>query len=454
MLLQTIKTLCIFELCIQVQTFKSIFKLPLEIFSKNVKNEIDQVNGFYGLIGPNVNISNTNNLYDFFTGDGIIQGVFIEQGEITPICHKIKTEKRIYEKKNNMRFSRDFFMMPLYMALHGMGLIPNILGLSNTAIMSVESRVFTLFERDFPYEIDIDFENKKIETIGKQYIEQLKHFSAHSKYDYHNKHIHTIDYNVPFKKIQYSILDQNFQHIFREKIKCHYFPIIHDFGLYEHNSVFVDSPFCLRKHNIFLKKNPFVLDETLNTYIHIYNSRIDRLSTYVFENQGFYIFHYADIKEKSDTIEIMAPIYDHLDFSSLDIKGKYRKLVIYKKTRKVLMKTNDELESMNLDFPIKWNDMVILRNVNGRSIDGFVVCNGLKIIQKMFYKGISFCGEPQLVQSGNHDFLISLGYKNGNMNNGYLFLIDLNNSQKPHSYKLNVPVNIGFHSIFIKNNKL
>ncbi len=452
----------IYHIIIFVSVFSGInaFKLPPrklplydKIFPKYENREIDllNVNGFYGLIGPNVNISKTNNLFEFFTGDGMIQGVFIDEGEITPIIYKIKTEKRMFEKKNKMRFSRHFFMMPIYMALHGMGLIPNILGLSNTAILNINSRIFTLFERDFPYEVDVDFKDKKIRTMGKQYIENLKHFSAHSKYDKNNGLVHTIDYNVPFKRIQYSILDENFDHIFRENIKCRYFPIVHDFGLYGNKSVFTDSPICFKQNNIFLLKNPFVLDETSNTYINVYNSRIDKLKTYVYENRGFYIFHYADIKEDNRKIEIMAPIYDHLDFSSLDIEGKYRKLIIYKNTGKIEMDKNDELETMNLDFPIKWGQKVILRNVENKSINGFVVCDGLKIEKKLFYKNICFCGEPQLVNSEKTDYLINIGFKNGNMDDGYLFLIDMNRSNKIHEYKLNMPVNIGFHSIFISN---
>lgn len=419
-------------------------------FRSNDVRILDSINGFYGLIGPDVNISKTNNLFEFFTGDGIIQGVFIRDGVITPICHKIKTEKRMFEKEHNMRFSQNMMMMPVYMALHGMGIIPNILGLSNTAMLEIQSRVFTLFERDFPYEIQIDCQSQELRTIGKQYIPHLPHFSAHSKYDDRQRLIHSIDYNVAFKSVQYSILDNTFRHLFRMKFKCHYFPVIHDFGLYDGNCILVDSPLCFRPEKILSKKTPFVLNSKMNTYINVYNSRIDVLKTYVVENNGFYVFHYADINEDERTIQILAPLYDSLDFSSLDIEGKYRRIVIHKETGKVAIEKNDILESMNLDFPIKWNDKIILRSVNNRRIDGFVVCDGLEILHKMFYDDVSFCGEPRLVHSGNRDILISLGYKYGNMDDGYLFLIDVNHPHKLHHYKLNVPVNIGFHSIFLQ----
>lgn len=435
-------------------SFKIPFKVNKYVIDKKQELEKTYINGFYGLIGPNVNITEMKTLYEFFSGDGIIQGVFIEKGKITPICHKIETEKYMYEVKNKMKFSRDFFMIPFYMVLHGIGIIPNILGLSNTAILRVQSRIFTLFERDFPYEVKIDIQNKQIHTIGKQYIQNLKHFSGHSKYDEYNKLIHTIDYNVGSKKIQYSVLNENFEHVFRENIRCKHFPVIHDFGLYDNKSIFIDSPLCLKLTNIFIKKNPFVLNENSNTYIYIYDSKIHKLSTYIFKDKGFYIFHYADITENEKQIEILAPIYDKLDFSSLDIEGKYRKIIVNKKTGNVVIHKNGFLESMNLDFPIKWDDKIILRNVHERSINGFVICNELDILNKIFYNNISFCGEPQLVRSKTSDYLISLGYKNENMNDGYLFLIDLNNPENLLSYELNVPVNIGFHSIFLKNDKI
>jgi len=107
-----------------------------------------------------------------------------------------------------------------------------------------------------------------------------------------------------------------------------------------------------------------------------------------------------------------------------------------------------------LDFPIKWDNKIILRNVHERCINGFVICNELDILNKIFYNNVSFCGEPQLVRSKTSDYLISLGYKNENMNDGYLFLIDLNNPENLLSYELNVPVNIGFHSIFLENDKI
>ena len=66
------------------------------------KDIIKNLNGFYGLIGPNIYMNNKvpDSLYDLFTGDGTIQGVFFENGKLTFVKHLVKTEKFLYEKQH------------------------------------------------------------------------------------------------------------------------------------------------------------------------------------------------------------------------------------------------------------------------------------------------------------------------------------------------------------------
>ena len=75
--------------------------IELDLNSRE-KNIIKKINGFYGLIGPNIEMNNNDikSLYDLFTGDGIIQGVFFNKGNLTFVKHLIKTEKVLYEEKN------------------------------------------------------------------------------------------------------------------------------------------------------------------------------------------------------------------------------------------------------------------------------------------------------------------------------------------------------------------
>ena len=49
-------------------------------------NIIKHINGFYGLIGPDIKtytLQNYTSLHDVFSGNGIIQGVFFDKGKIS-----------------------------------------------------------------------------------------------------------------------------------------------------------------------------------------------------------------------------------------------------------------------------------------------------------------------------------------------------------------------------------
>ena len=91
--------------------FKNIFSNHLKLnlnndYSKKIQynlpsynNVIKKINGFYGIIGPNIKINNKTEMYDLFNGDGMIQGVFFDNGELTFIKSMIKTEKFLFEQK-------------------------------------------------------------------------------------------------------------------------------------------------------------------------------------------------------------------------------------------------------------------------------------------------------------------------------------------------------------------
>jgi hypothetical protein len=153
------------------------------------------------------------------------------------------------------------------------------------------------------------------------------------------------------------------------------------------------------------------------------------------------------MRETDETIEILASIYDELDFSALTINGKYRRLILYKQTKKVDIQKNPELEKYNLDFPIKWRDSVILRNVENMRINGFIICRGLYVQRKIFLENLSICGEPQIYDDGNFSRIMCLGYDRDM--NGYFILIDPENG-KVFEFPLKMKTNIGFHSVFIK----
>jgi carotenoid cleavage dioxygenase-like enzyme len=88
------------------------------------KSILKRVNGFYGLVGPNINVTSKTTLYDLFTGDGIIQGVFFENGRPKYVNHLVNTDKFKYEKKHGP-VSENMFVRMLFMMLHKMKLLPS-----------------------------------------------------------------------------------------------------------------------------------------------------------------------------------------------------------------------------------------------------------------------------------------------------------------------------------------
>jgi len=409
-------------------------------YNKNAEI-ISQISGFYGLIGPDIDKFSIKTLYDLFTGDGIIQGVFFDKGNITFVKHFVRTEKILYEEKHG-RFSKRLLMTTLYLLMNKLKMIPNVLGLANTAILSIGSKLFALFERDLPYQIDVDFINKTLRTVKKIDIHGVDHFSGHSKYV--DNIVHTIDYNILSNSVSYMTFNDIFENMNQVIIKTAYIPIIHDFMVLNNKIIFIDSPLIWKPFlhiPVALSNQP--------TYIHVYNKNTNTRTQYE-SASSFYLFHYADVIERDHSIEIFGSQYNHLDFSSLNIQGKYRKIVINLQNGNVFILKNKELENMNLDFPVKWKEYILLRSIENQTINGFVLCRGLDIIRKIYLPHDRyFCGEPSIIEVGGSPFLIGFSYDS--LENGYLIMIEL--------YKENyieipldkdIKLNIGFHSIFLR----
>lgn len=430
----------------QERNVKIKYKLPF--FQQRIVNKM---NGFYGIIGPDVNMTNVKTLFDLFIGDGNIQGVFFNKGELTYVKHFIRTDKLVYEEKNG-RIPTHAMMNTLFFLMSKVNLLPNLLGLANTAIMNIHDKSYALYERDKPYLIDIDFENKQIRTLEKMKNVQVNHFSAHSKFDSTSNCIDTIDYQILTNTVTYHQLNDNLEPLLKINIKTKYLPIIHDFYKIQNKILVTDSPVVYDIQSLLKGEIPVKLDKNQNTIIHVLDTkkRIPTPPQRFQTNESFYLFHYADCKEDENVIEIYASLYDELDFSQINIVGKYRKIILHKKTRCVVIEKNEELEQMDLDFPIKFENKIVMRHLKNQIIDGFVVCRDLKIIKKIYLKDRFCCGEPSISYIEGVPYLITLAFHFENMEESYIILINMRNYNK-----IEIPIgeklNIGFHSIFLEN---
>jgi hypothetical protein len=429
-------------------------KPPNESASKKIK-------GFFGIIGPNVmNPSHSVNkqqpvktLYELFTGDGMIQGVFFDgKGNIKPVKQMINTEKQLFEQTHG-KIPKNILFSILTFCMYKMKMIPNLSGYANTALAVIQNKLYAFYERDMPYLLKIDIENQTINTIKRISISGVETCSGHTKYN--EKIVDTLDYDVYNKQVHCFELDSSFRGILSvHSVKTKNMPIVHDFAVLQNPKriLFMDSPYVFDIRLFLESKIPVSFDSTGSTYIHLLETLTGKKRTYETET-GMVIFHYADVKETTREIEILASVYEKISFNDLNIVGRYRKIQIDKLTGYIGCKKNPELEKYNLDFPVTWEDgtgnkKIILRNFNGERNNGFVVCKGLEIVQEIFFDSLSITGEPAIVQeNGGTNWLLSLAYDK--FQQGYLIMVNLN-TWEIEEFALGMELKIGFHSIFLK----
>ncbi len=415
------------------------YNLPKED-EKIIKN----ISGFYGMIGPNVEIKNVKSLFDLFMGDGIIQGLFFDKGNITFVKKFIRTDKLLYEEKNG-KIPSSLFHYIWFMLLHHLGMFPNVFGLANTAILNTHNNTYALYERDNPYLININKETQNIDTI-KKITTPLNTISGHSKINGNTDNIATIEYNIIRNQLHHYLLNQAFGIKNKYSIHTNYIPVPHDFVLSNNKFLSVDSPLLFDGLRLLKSSIPVYFDGNKPTMIHTISMQDGEQETYTY-NKGFYIFHYADVLEDDDTIKILAPVYDNIDYSNLDLQGRYRKIVIDKHTKEVGILHDHRLEQYNLEFPVKVGDgRIVMRNVNKNRSDGFVICRDLEITNTFFYEDRNICGEPVVINIEDEPHIVCFAYDNDEKSYCLIINIDAN---KTIEVELKDNVTIGFHSVFM-----
>jgi carotenoid cleavage dioxygenase-like enzyme len=277
-------------------------------------------------------------------------------------------------------------------------------------------------------------------------LNKIPHFSAHSKYN--NGVIETIDYDVLSKTVSHFVLAPNFDIIKKHSIQLSNLPIIHDFLSTNTTIILFDSPitFTVKKFN---SPMPIMLDKSKDTIIHAFDKTTGALTRY-YINESMYVFHYANYKENDTHIDIYAPMYDALDFSDLDIAGKYRLISINKIEKKVTVIKNPELENLNIDFPISYGNRTLFRTLENKINNGFVICENLNIIKHLIFEDKFICGEPAVQNISGVFYLFTYAFDIHNNSNSVLMIINLDNYEKIE-IPLDENISLGFHSTFIKN---
>jgi hypothetical protein len=101
--------------------------------------------------------------------------------------------------------------------------------------------------------------------------------------------------------------------------------------------------------------------------------------------------------------------------------------------------------------PLFYN--LISRNYENRRINGFVITKDLQFYKELFYENKHICGEPSVMYIEKTPYLIffNIEFSEETKNyNNFLSLVNLKN-YGVIDIKLGSNLNLGFHSIFLKN---
>ena len=412
--------------------------IPLQVKSKSpILNELT---GFYGLIGPNMNFYNASSLIELFTGDGIIQGVFFNKGNITFVSHIIETEKVKFERVNGI-IPKNFISLILY----ALNLLPVSQGVANTAMINFSNTTLALHETDHPYSLNIDFNKQRVTTLEKLRVRGMNSVSGHTKVT--NSTLITLDYDILNRFVNVVTTDHDLNIIQRIPVKTTYLPVIHDFINTDKYVIFIDSPLTIQLKNILNKAFPVALANNLPTYIHVISKKSLKVEKYTL-SESFYAFHLGKFIETRISFRFGALEVDNLDFSTLLFQPKLREIIIDKKSGFVRNKSYKELEKIDMDFAQRIDDTRTLYNLIGPiGFYGFAICKDFQLLKKITFDQGTILGEPQIIEWNDTPYVIGFIKTETNCS---LLVMNLNNYDQETIY---IPLSIteGFHSIFIKN---
>jgi carotenoid cleavage dioxygenase-like enzyme len=475
----------------------------VDLSNKRDKEILNKVNGFYGQIGPNPKFYNQSDEYNLFDGNGMIQGIFINNNNLTFQNHWIRTDKFNFENAigsklpisiGNFYKNNNFLFYPILNLLEKFNLFPNMMGTANTALFKgfpgkkwlgkkfnkiksittnadtnsntvnniikstyddTHETIYALHERDKPYMIDIDFKNKNINTIKKININS-EYFTAHPKVFGNSTYVCV--YNTFKPEVIIYEYDDSFKIINYKRIKTKYINMIHDIAITENYIIIIDTPFNFDAKNILKGKMPFYFDLTQKNRILLIDRNLSSDETKtngvkVIEcDETFLIFHFDKIKETKDII-ILDTIFHsnfNLELTNVNITStsKYRRIIIDKDKLSYKVKKNNYFEKLNLEFPIS-NEKYSILSIFGKSFDinGFLIVKDFQYIKKKILIDRKIYAEPSITDS---NCIICFTYDKNY--NSYLYIYDIKTNSELE-IKLDIQMIKGFHSIFI-NNKL
>ena len=442
-------------------------------------NLFGKIKGFFGQIGPNPKYP-CDSEYSLFDGDGMVHGVFFQNGTLTYTNHwvqtkKLKTEmkwkKKMYLSLAELKGVRGLSSILSSEIMKGFKLIPSGYT-ANTAFMYADNKLFALHETDTPYELCLNYDNQTIST-GKHYqFPNIPTTTAHPKFDNFRKSMYLYSYNS-IDKNKGQFLNNVFNYTFGLKeqtiIKLINNGIIHDIGQSKNYLIIPDMPLKTDLNRIFRNELPLYFDKNGTTRFGLLNKDTDNLTWFQFK-ENFFIFHFSESYETKDSVITYACLLNNVNFCSFIDNTKYKpfegtqlsQIILHKKNNTYEIKKNKYLEEIVnktnyiTEFPLisKVNNSHIYCGIvesKKGQIEGYAkfdLTNFENSIPDIFImNNRSGNSEAQPIIIEDKEYLLTYTYDNRNY---YLSLIDIE-KKEIHDLKLPKKIRIppGFHSIFI-----
>jgi carotenoid cleavage dioxygenase-like enzyme len=263
-----------------------------------------ELNGWYLRNGPNPRQATAH----WFTGDGMIHGVRIEDGRAAWYRNRwVRTDS----------FKEDF---PLYNADGTRNLRA---GTANTHLVNHAGKTLALVESSLPYEITNDLETVGAYDFGGKLVDSM---TAHPKICPTTGEMHFFGYGNIFQPhVTYHRADANGELTINRPLDVKALTMMHDFALTAEHVVFMDLPVVFNL-DVALKGDgdmPYRWDDNYGARLGVMRRDDPFGPVRWFEIDPCYVFHVANAHDSGNSIEMHAVRYPELwrDSGGFDTNG-------------------------------------------------------------------------------------------------------------------------------------
>ena len=418
-----------------------------------------EINGVLLRNGPNPQFDPLGH-YHWFEGDGMIHGIYFENGKATYRNRWVRTERfKIENAAGKSIFNAGFDMGPPPKYEN------TSMNTANTNITFYNDKLLALNEGSPTVEMKV----ATLETLGDFTFDEriTKSFTAHPRYDYHTKELLTYGYINYDDTLRYYRINESNRVVAENTINWPYPAMIHDFVITEHYVIFPIFPVTMNFQRMFEGGDLFVWEgDRLKTYFIVCDR--DGVEIQRFEADPCFSFHFGNAFESGTTIIIDA-IRDKTCSLMPDRQGKTEALGksdahLVRWTLDLEQKTiaYKSLDTMTSEFPRF--DM----RFNGRSYKNLFTCGHIgdddlfdRIIHYHLNDGTktehlfenAVPGEPVFVPRSDQEgdgYLLTVVYRNAEDRSDVVILDAQHIDAKPVAIvKIPHRIPYGFHGNFI-----